>query len=52
MKPHDGEEYVNAPEVKLNMVGSHPLWGHMLWNAAIVIAEYIDSGVVEVKNKR
>jgi len=34
------------------MVGSHPLWGHLLWNAAIVAAEEIDAGRIDVKNKR
>jgi nicotinamide N-methyltransferase len=29
-------------EVVLDLVGSHPLWGHFLWNAALVLADYFD----------
>lgn len=25
------------------MVGKHPLWGHMLWNASKVVSNYLDS---------
>lgn len=28
-------------ELTLSLVGGHPLWGHYLWNAAVVAAEYI-----------
>ncbi|KIJ67324.1 hypothetical protein HYDPIDRAFT_84429 [Hydnomerulius pinastri MD-312] len=31
------------PDVNIRLVGSHPLWGHHLWNAAIAFASYIDS---------
>ncbi|KAF9432657.1 nicotinamide n-methyltransferase [Entomortierella beljakovae] len=30
-------------EIKLRLVGSHPLWGHHLWNAAKVFANWMDS---------
>ena len=30
-------EYV--PEVRLRLLGEHPLWGHLLWNASVVVAE-------------
>ncbi|KAF9586706.1 nicotinamide n-methyltransferase [Lunasporangiospora selenospora] len=30
-------------EIRLRLVGSHPLWGHHLWNAAKVFASYLDS---------
>ncbi|TFK46266.1 hypothetical protein OE88DRAFT_1707695 [Heliocybe sulcata] len=29
-------------EVKIRLVGSHPLWGHHLWNAARAFASYLD----------
>ncbi|KAJ2156045.1 Protein N-terminal and lysine N-methyltransferase efm7 [Coemansia sp. RSA 552] len=29
--------------VKVNLLGQHPLWGHHLWNAAKVFANYLDS---------
>ncbi|KAF9984507.1 nicotinamide n-methyltransferase [Mortierella antarctica] len=29
-------------EIKLRLVGSHPLWGHHLWNAAKVFANWMD----------
>ncbi|KDQ58290.1 hypothetical protein JAAARDRAFT_35099 [Jaapia argillacea MUCL 33604] len=28
--------------VKIRLVGSHPLWGHHLWNAALAFASYLD----------
>lgn len=28
--------------VWLDLLGSHPLWGHFLWNAAIVLADHLD----------
>ncbi|KAG0364797.1 hypothetical protein BC939DRAFT_500602 [Gamsiella multidivaricata] len=30
-------------EIKLRLVGTHPLWGHHLWNAAKVFANWMDS---------
>lgn len=29
-------------EMKLRLVGSHPLWAHHLWNAAKVFANWMD----------
>ncbi|KAJ6621369.1 putative methyltransferase-domain-containing protein [Mycena sp. CBHHK59/15] len=29
-------------DVKIRLVGSHPLWGHYLWNAARAFASYLD----------
>ncbi|KZT20524.1 hypothetical protein NEOLEDRAFT_1122557 [Neolentinus lepideus HHB14362 ss-1] len=29
-------------EVRIRLVGSHPLWGHYLWNAARAFASYLD----------
>ncbi|ELR19982.1 nicotinamide nmethyltransferase [Acanthamoeba castellanii str. Neff] len=30
-------------DVKLKLVGSHPLWAHLLWNAGLVLADYLDA---------
>ncbi|KAJ3494154.1 hypothetical protein NLJ89_g10867 [Agrocybe chaxingu] len=30
-------------ELKIRLVGSHPLWAHHLWNAAIAIATFLDA---------
>lgn len=30
----------------------HSLWGHKLWNAAKYLAKRIDSGLIDVFNKR
>ncbi|KAI6024261.1 putative methyltransferase-domain-containing protein [Pisolithus marmoratus] len=30
-------------EVAIRLVGSHPLWGHHLWNASIAVAEYLEA---------
>ncbi|PKI84141.1 nicotinamide N-methyltransferase [Malassezia vespertilionis] len=32
---------VDGTHVKLQLVGSHPLWGHYLWNAAPTMANYM-----------
>ncbi|KAJ1663982.1 Protein N-terminal and lysine N-methyltransferase efm7 [Coemansia sp. RSA 1813] len=37
--------------VKLNFLGSHPLWGHYLWNAAKTFANYLDSHKDIVRGK-
>ncbi|KAJ7281807.1 putative methyltransferase-domain-containing protein [Mycena rebaudengoi] len=29
-------------EISIRLVGSHPLWGHYLWNAARAFASYLD----------
>ncbi|KAJ1735179.1 Protein N-terminal and lysine N-methyltransferase efm7 [Coemansia biformis] len=31
-----------AADVKVRLLGSHPLWGHYLWNAAKVFAHFLD----------
>ncbi|KAI8874094.1 hypothetical protein GQ42DRAFT_160034 [Ramicandelaber brevisporus] len=31
-----------ASEIKLSIVGNHPLWAHVLWNGACVLAKEID----------
>ncbi|KAG8215840.1 hypothetical protein J3R82DRAFT_7783 [Butyriboletus roseoflavus] len=39
------------PDVSIRLVGSHPLWGHYLWNAAIAFASYLDSHDELISNK-
>ncbi|CAN6671458.1 protein N-terminal and lysine N-methyltransferase EFM7 [Trichomonascus vanleenenianus] len=40
-------------EIKLRLVGNSPLWGHLLWNASIVTANYIDTHREDlITNKR
>eukprot|EP01112_Ceratiomyxa_fruticulosa_P023770 TRINITY_DN9259_c0_g1_i1.p1 TRINITY_DN9259_c0_g1~~TRINITY_DN9259_c0_g1_i1.p1 ORF type:complete len:280 (-),score=79.60 TRINITY_DN9259_c0_g1_i1:22-807(-) len=29
-------------ELSLRLVGSHPLWAHYLWNAGIILSDYLD----------
>lgn len=33
---------VSPQEITLKLVGSSPLWGHLLWNAGIFTADYLD----------
>ncbi|KAI6015328.1 putative methyltransferase-domain-containing protein [Pisolithus orientalis] len=33
----------SSEEVAVRLVGSHPLWGHYLWNASVAVAEYLES---------
>ncbi|KAJ2357253.1 Protein N-terminal and lysine N-methyltransferase efm7 [Coemansia sp. RSA 2618] len=37
--------------IKINLLGTHPLWGHHLWNAAKVFATYLDMHPDVVANK-
>jgi len=30
-------------EIEVRLVGTHPLWGHYLWNAALALASFLDS---------
>ncbi|RKP12167.1 hypothetical protein BJ684DRAFT_11904, partial [Piptocephalis cylindrospora] len=39
-------------ELKLRLVGSHPLWGHLLWNAAKRFAWRLDGEKELVRGKR
>ncbi|RXW12332.1 hypothetical protein EST38_g13520, partial [Candolleomyces aberdarensis] len=38
--------FIKSPEdweeIKIRLVGDHPLWGHYLWNAARSFATYLD----------
>lgn len=38
-------------EIKLRLVGKSPLWGHLLWNAGIYTANYIEKNPQEVAGK-
>lgn len=38
-------------EVKLRLVGSSPLWGHLLWNAGIYTAKHLDKFPELVKQR-
>lgn len=38
-------------KLQLRLVGSSPLWGHLLWNAGIYTARHLDENVSLVKNK-
>lgn len=38
-------------KIKLRLVGSSPLWGHLLWNAGIYTAKHLDNNTQLVKNK-
>lgn len=33
---------LDLENIKLRLVGSSPLWGHLLWNAGIFTADYLD----------
>ncbi|KAJ1966129.1 Protein N-terminal and lysine N-methyltransferase efm7 [Dipsacomyces acuminosporus] len=37
--------------IKVNLLGSHPLWGHYLWNAAKLFANYLDTRKDIVRGK-
>lgn len=43
---------VSGEKVDLRLVGSSPLWGHLLWNAGIYTANYIDNHPDLVRGKR
>ncbi|KAJ7077859.1 nicotinamide N-methyltransferase [Mycena belliarum] len=38
----DGLVFNDWHNIKIRLVGSHPLWGHHLWNAARAFASYLD----------
>lgn len=38
-------------QLKVRLVGTHPLWGHYLWNAAKVFANYLDADKDLVRKK-
>lgn len=38
-------------KIKLRLVGKNPLWGHLLWNAGKMSAEYIDEHAKDLEGK-
>ncbi|PPR04579.1 hypothetical protein CVT24_012032 [Panaeolus cyanescens] len=49
--PKDVHSSADWKEVNIRLVGSHPLWGHHLWNAAIALADYLDDNTQLYRNK-
>ncbi|GAV29783.1 nicotinamide N-methyltransferase [Pichia membranifaciens] len=40
-------------EINLRLVGKSPLWGHLLWNAGVYTADYVEKHAAEfIKGKR
>lgn len=46
------ESESQVSKLKLRLVGSSPLWGHLLWNAGIYTAKYLDDNISLVKGKK
>ncbi|KAJ2455766.1 Protein N-terminal and lysine N-methyltransferase efm7 [Coemansia sp. RSA 2336] len=47
-----GSSNTTGPEaIQIRLLGSHPLWGHHLWNAAKVFAKHLDVHKEYVKDK-
>eukprot|EP00033_Pygsuia_biforma_P003345 GCRY01003665.1.p1 GENE.GCRY01003665.1~~GCRY01003665.1.p1 ORF type:complete len:279 (+),score=58.92 GCRY01003665.1:239-1075(+) len=46
--------YPEISKLNLRLVARHSLWGHLLWNAAVFLADYFDTseGTACVANKR
>ncbi|RCK59335.1 Protein N-methyltransferase NNT1 [Candida viswanathii] len=45
--------HADPAEITMKLVGSSPLWGHLLWNAGIYTADYLDKHAAElVRDKR
>ncbi|KAI0088418.1 putative methyltransferase-domain-containing protein [Irpex rosettiformis] len=40
---HTNDEHLVWSKIEIRLVGSHPLWGHYLWNAARSFASYLDA---------
>ncbi|KDR70708.1 hypothetical protein GALMADRAFT_254739 [Galerina marginata CBS 339.88] len=38
-------------DIKIRLVGSHPLWAHYLWNAALALASYLDANPDTYKDR-
>ncbi|KOS16584.1 nicotinamide n-methyltransferase nnt1 [Malassezia pachydermatis] len=41
----------NGSVIRLRLVGTHPLWGHYLWNAAPTLTNYLEDHPALVKNQ-
>ncbi|OCB85862.1 hypothetical protein A7U60_g6993 [Sanghuangporus baumii] len=55
-KPGDAKESDDIgkgvwSKIEIRLVGSHPLWGHYLWNAAKAFASYLDRHVKLYRGK-
>lgn len=47
------ERKTNAAPIDLRLVGSSPLWGHLLWNAGIYTADHLDKfAATQVRGKK
>ncbi|KIM35441.1 hypothetical protein M413DRAFT_430793 [Hebeloma cylindrosporum] len=42
---------IDWKEIKIRLVGSHPLWAHYLWNAALALASFLDENVGKYKDR-
>jgi len=38
--------------VVLHLLGTHPLWGHLLWNAAVVLSDLLDGPEFSMQGKK
>ncbi|KAF8581945.1 nicotinamide N-methyltransferase [Ramaria rubella] len=45
---HEHRHQPNSEKLSIRLVGSHPLWGHYLWNAARCFASYLDTNADEL----
>lgn len=43
---------INGQTLQIRLVGASPLWGHLLWSAGKVLANYIDERPEIVRDKR
>ena len=52
-KPPTFEQYtlITGETLQLRLVGHNPLWGHVLWNAAKVAAEYLEENARKVQGR-
>ena len=41
-------ETADPKEIQLKLIGSSPLWGHLLWNAGIYTANHLDTFAKEI----
>lgn len=43
---------LNGQELSVRLVGQSPLWGHLLWSAGKIMANYLDRDPSIIRNKR
>ena len=46
------ERYPEKKELRIQLVGTHVLWSHCLWNAGVAFARYIEAFPEVVKDKQ